>query len=262
MSFAGLPTFGAPVPPVQLLHHPQQRLPSPVKGKDGSHLLGLGFVDAQLAAPWLDVVAQDRHATRPFPLAPRRGNLVPSPLGNDFPLELGEGKQHVHDQPAHRRGGVKLLRDCHEGHPVPTEHFHHAGEIEQRAAEAIHFVDHHAIDLAGGDVGQESLQRRTFHVAAREATVVITVVQCHPALVLLAGDIGQGRFTLGVQRIEILVQPFFGGFACVDGTTDAGRRARWRWGVFHGLPRWAKPKKRLPLQCEPVIALATALRER
>ena len=101
-----------------------------------------------------------------------------------------------------------------------VEGLHHPGEVEQRAAEAIDLVDDHAVDASGGNVGQKTLQRRPFHVAAGEAAVVVAVGQADPAFVLLAGDIGLGRFALGIQGIELLLQAFFGGLAGVDGAAD------------------------------------------
>jgi hypothetical protein len=37
-----------------------------------------------------------------------------------------------------------------------VKNLHHAGKIEQGAAEAIDLVDDHAVDLAGLDVGEET----------------------------------------------------------------------------------------------------------
>jgi len=48
-------------------------------------------------------------------------------------------------------------------------------------------------------------------------TGVITVGQAGPALVLLAGDVRLGRFPLGVERVEVLLQALIGGLAGVDG---------------------------------------------
>ena len=47
--------------------------------------------------------------------------------------------------------------------PSSVEGFHDLGEIEQRSREPVDFVDHHHVDLAGTNVGQESLQGRAVH---------------------------------------------------------------------------------------------------
>ena len=147
------------------------------------------------------------------------------------------------------------------------EGLHEACEVEQGAAEAIDFVDDHAIDLAGLDVGQEALQGGPVHVAAGEAAVVVAVGQQGPALSGLAADVGLGRFALGVEGVELLFEAFFGALAGVDGAAHQGQRGA-RPGsvvaVHRESPLWVRAswKKRKPLQCAPVMARATALRER
>ena len=64
----------------------------------------------QLAAARVDVVAQERRAAGPLALAAGGGDLVAGALGDDLALELGEGQQHVEDQPAHRL--VAVLNCC------------------------------------------------------------------------------------------------------------------------------------------------------
>lgn len=55
-------------------------------------------------------------------------------------------------------------------------------------------------------------------MTARYAAIVIVFGQQFPALVFLAGDIGLTRFTLGIQRVEVLLQTVFRAFAGIDGT--------------------------------------------
>src|SRR2546427_808156 len=82
--------------------------------------------------------------------------------------------------------------------------------------------------LVGRDAGQEPLQCRPVEVAAGIAAVVVAVGQAGPAGMGLAVDIGFRRFALGVQRVEVLVETFFGALAGVDGT------AHWRGRVRFG----------------------------
>ena len=53
---------------------------------------------------------------------------------------------------------------------------------------------------------------------------------------------------VGIQAVELLVQPIFGGFTGVDGAPTRGH-----------LPDPVRPKNRGPFQCAPVMALAIAL---
>src|SRR5262249_37397408 len=116
------------------------------------------------------------------------------------------------------------------------------------------------VDLPYRDVGQQLLQRGPVHVAARVAAVVVAVGQAAPAFLRLALDIRLGGLALRVQGVEFLVEPLLRRLPGVDGAADAAVELAW-FGV-HGLPPFgARPKKRKPLVCVPVIALATAVSE-
>ena len=65
---------------------------------------------------------------------------------------------------------------------MPVEEFHHPGEVEQAAAQAIDFVHQDAVDLAGLNVGQQSSERRSIHVAAGKSPVVIPIGLSTPSL--------------------------------------------------------------------------------
>ena len=94
------------------------------------------------------VVAEERLAAGPLALAARGGDLVPGALGDDLPLELGEGEQDVEHQPAHR---VAVL-NCWVTETKETWCCSKVCIIRAKsssdAAEAVDLVDHHAVDLA------------------------------------------------------------------------------------------------------------------
>ncbi len=74
-----------------------------------------------------------------------------------------------------------------------VEHFDDTGEVEQGAREPIDLVEHHAVYLAGPDVGEQALQRRAVHVGAGVADVVVLGGQGGPTLAGLAADVGFGE---------------------------------------------------------------------
>jgi hypothetical protein len=57
----------------------------------------------------------------------------------------------------------------------------------------------------------------TLHIAAGETAVVVPRRQAGPSLVSLARDIRLGRFPLGIQAVELLLETLVGGLARVDG---------------------------------------------
>ena len=117
-----------------------------------------------------------------------RCSSLPS-LADHLALELGEGEQDVERQPAHAGGGVEGLGHAEEGHAVRLEGVQQLGEVGQRAAQAVDLVDHHHVDQALLDVGEQALQGGALQGAAREAPVVIAVADQDPALGALAGDV-------------------------------------------------------------------------
>ena len=126
----------------------------------------------------------------------------------------------------HGAGRVELLRYRHEAHLVAVEELHDAGEVQERAAETVHLVNHDAVDASGLDVGPQTLEGGPLYVAASEAAVVVAVAQAGPALVPLTENVGLRRFPLGVEAVEILIESLVGGLACVDGAADGAVRCR------------------------------------
>src|SRR3546814_8307788 len=84
-----------------------------------------------------------------------------------------------------------------------------------------------ASDLQPGlDVFKQGFQPRPFERSAGIPAVVVTFAHANPALSALAGDIGLAGLALGIEAVELHVQPFFAGFAGVDGATHAPHRCR------------------------------------
>ena len=77
-------------------------------------------------------------------------------------------------------------------------------------------------DPVGLDIFQETLQGRALKGRTRDATIVIHLGQAGPALVFLAEDIGFTRLALGIEGVEVLLQPFFMGLARIDRAADRG----------------------------------------
>jgi hypothetical protein len=96
-------------------------------------------------------------AAHPQALLARGEELVADAFTGHLALELGKREQDIQRQPAHGGGGVELLGDGNEGHPVPVEGLDDLGEVGERAGQAIDLVDHDDIDLSGLDVGQQQL---------------------------------------------------------------------------------------------------------
>ena len=77
----------------------------------------------------------------PHPLLLAGRELVADALGRQLALELGEGQQDVQQHPAHRIGGIELLRDRHERHAMPVEDLHQLGKVVEGAAQSVDLVD-------------------------------------------------------------------------------------------------------------------------
>ena len=116
-------------------------------------------------------------------------------------------------------------------------------EIGERARQAIDLVDDDDIDPAVSDSGEEGLEGRALQAAAGETPVVIALGTEPPALMGLGLDVGLGRLALGIERVELLLEPMLGGFAGVD------RAAQGSGGRFHETPPgwcWRRPSRQRP----------------
>ena len=154
-------------------------------------------------------------------------------------------------------GRVELLGDGDEGDPVPVEHLHHPGEVEQAAARA----------------GRPCRRRRSRpgRPRCRPSAASAPAARCcrRRSRRRRSGRAGRPsprragwrrtpRPTRAGRRGELnsCSQPLLGALAGVDRAADQ-RQRRAGWLLRHRVPP-VSLKKRKPLQCEPVIALATA----
>ena len=147
-------------------------------------------------------------------------DLVADALGGHLALELREAQQHVQRQPAHAGRGVERLGHRDEGGACGVQPLDQLGEVGERAGQPVDLVDDDLVELAGLEVAHKPLQRRPLQRAAGEAAVVVAIRQQHPALGLLAGDEGGAGLALGIERVEVLLEPVLGRFAGVDAAAD------------------------------------------
>jgi hypothetical protein len=140
-----------------------------------------------------------------------------------------------------------------------VEQLDQLGEVRERPGQPVDLVDHDDIDPAVPDIRQQPLQRRALGRATGIAAVVIAGADQGPAVMGLAADVGLRRLVLGVEGVELLVEPVLGRDPGIDCAADplggfgrhAGSSARVR-----------SPKKRGPDQRVPVMANAISVRLR
>ena len=90
------------------------------------------------------------------------------------------------------------------------EEFHQLGKIGERTGQPVDLVDDDDVDLAGADIVQQTLQGRAVGVAAGEAAIVVFGPDQGPAGMGLASDIGLRGIVLGIEGVEVLLQPLVG----------------------------------------------------
>jgi hypothetical protein len=180
-------------------------------------------------------------------------------------------------------GGVEGLGHRDEGDIVLVEHLDQLGEVGERSGQPIDLVDDDYVDPPDLDIGEQFLKRWPLHRTAGIAAVVVAVPYQPPPFMGLALDVGLGRFPLGVEGIEVLLEPLVGRDTRIDRATEtafvrllhvhggmspddapcavvAATRLRFFRCILSspigaGFP-WRSPKKRWPFQFVPVIALA------
>ena len=182
---------------VGLLLDPAHAAELTIKREDAAHGLGLGGVDDERALA--RVIAERHIAAHPHALLLRGGDLVADPFAGDLALELGKGQQHIEGQPPHRARRIELLGHRDERHTLCIEDLDQPGKIGERPGQPVDLVDDDDVDPAGPDVGEQALQRRPLHVAAREPAIIVAGPGQYPALVPLAADVGLAGFALRLR---------------------------------------------------------------
>jgi len=165
-------------------------------------------------------VAKRDRPPDPNALALGGGNLVPHPLPNQLPFELGKRQQDIEREPAHAGAGVEGLRDRHERHVMGIEQLNDLGEISERAGEPIDLVNQHNVDRPRPDIGQELPHGRTLERGAGECTIVVAVREQALAFVRLTLYICLAGLALGIERGKGKVEVMLGGFAGIDGAAQ------------------------------------------
>src|SRR3984893_16291836 len=206
---------------VGLLLDPAHAAELPIESEDAAHTVGLGRVDHERALA--RVIAQRDIAAHPHALLLRGGDLVADAFAGGLPLELGKGQQNIESPARHRAPRVELLRHRDERHSLGVEEFDQPSKIGERAGQPVDLIDDHDVDPAGPDVGDQMLQGGSLQIATGISAIVIAGSDQYPALVALAADEGLAGFALRRERVEFLLQSFFGGFAGVDRATPAAR---------------------------------------
>src|ERR1700737_2777237 len=206
---------------VGLLLDPAHAAELTIESEDAAARPRLRRVDYERALA--RVIAQRHIAAHPHALFLRGGDLVADAFAGDLPLELGKGQQNIERQAPHRARRVELLRHRDERDSLGVEEFDQPSKIGERAGQPVDLIDDHDVDPAGPDVGDQVLQGGSLQIATGISAIVIAGSDQYPALVALAADEGLAGFTLRRERIEFLLEPFFGGFAGVDGTALSAR---------------------------------------
>ena len=155
---AGHPLFGRPAPLAQFFQQPQQGAELDIQIKSGAHLLSFPWIDQQSSALRVHIVAQHRDTSRP--LAFRRAADILSRVRSAI-ISRSNCANDSRIFSVSRPSEVVVL-NCWvtETKLVPCciEDLDDAREVEQRAAEPVHFVDHDAVDPAGVELLQQALQ--------------------------------------------------------------------------------------------------------
>src|SRR4029077_11752245 len=139
----GFATFCDYASPVEISDQLAEGLQFEVTAENGADGLGFGLVDDELLV--LGVIAERHRAAGPFALAAGGRDLVPHPLGRQFPLELGKRQENVEGESSHGGGGVELLGDGYERDRSGVKGLDQLGEVGKRAGEAVDLVDHHDV---------------------------------------------------------------------------------------------------------------------
>lgn len=153
----------------------------------------------------LDLVAVGRYAAHEETLVEGGLEVLLNALLNRLAFPLPERDEKVHDQLAHRRGGVdKRLGDGGESY---SELLHLLVELAEVLGTARHAVDSEDDDLVDESLfalRHEPLVGGAFEIAAAVAVVIESFGKGNPSLCRLGGDETLAHLALGIDGVELL----------------------------------------------------------
>ena len=134
---------------------------------------------------------------------------------------------------------------------MPVEHLDQLGEVHQHAA-AGRSCRPRRSRPGPSRCREQPLQPGPLQRAAGKAAVVVGLADQGPSPRALAGDIGLACLALGVQGVELLLEPLLARLAGVDRAAELADRC------LHAALPGASPKNSGPFHRVPVIARAMA----
>lgn len=182
--------------------------------EDAPHGGRLEAVRNQLSAA--AVITERRIAADPQPVLPHHHSFVAHAVAGDLALELGEGQEHVPDQPAHAVARIEILGDRDEQDSVTLEEIHQPDEIEKGAADPVELVDDDDLDEAILDIRDQLVERRPVEGRSGAPAILVSFGKLDPALVLLARDIGGTDRALAFERGDLLRERWLEALSSVD----------------------------------------------
>ena len=98
------------------------------------------------ASPWRWTTwpASTPSVVHPAP-SPRRRQAREGAFSDELTLELGQGPEHVEDQPTTGGAGVDRLREAHERHPTSLQVPDALDEVLEGPSEAVESPDHDGV---------------------------------------------------------------------------------------------------------------------
>lgn len=108
-----------------------------------------------------DLVGINRLPTRAPTLGPSRRDAILGALGDEPPLEVRDGAEHVEDQLAGGRAGVDLILKAEERDAALLEQGHTGQQFGERSAQAIEAHNSQGVSFAS--IGQEFGQAGPIH---------------------------------------------------------------------------------------------------
>ena len=135
-------------------------------------------------------------AGRARALTPLHGQGVLGPLPDQPPLELGEGGHDIGDHLAGRRRGVHAEVEGDEGPTLCPCALHEAGEVEERARQAVELGDDEGVRCTAPDGLQRLAQGRP---AGERLPAGAGVLECLDQVPAPAGVFGFDGVSLGLE---------------------------------------------------------------
>lgn len=118
-------------------------------------------------------IARGSRPPQPAPHFRKHQHVIPHPLGNGLPFQLGKHAGNIHHGLSHRGPCVKFFPNTDKGDPPSAQLFNEGGKVPHIAADSVQTITDQAVRFIALDIPHHPLELGPIQVFSRESLVLV-----------------------------------------------------------------------------------------